>query len=355
MAGKINAFLHDFFCVFLLVALMNSSMCRSFAQDSAPDGWDIVYDFMVQDVCTDASGKVLLNISPVDGPQNCPRHRNLRVGEKLPYHKHDWANLSQRSQLPLGYQREDSFPIRTRLLGTAVAQTFDFGGGERSFGQFDHGDGGQIVVFSAQSIAIGLTEAGNGLHFFFGPQCNASQERLRILDSWVIVDNSFSPNVPGMALSRLERNMAACPDRLGSAIAQWHVAWVTFQVRTKGSDQNANLKTLISDHFAGSNFGNAPHLERFYFTRELGWTRWERWENLMRQEVPDAREKATQLSATGRCEHVEEKPEPPGEWIMIDCRQWTNIVTPSDPTGDTPNFWIDRLKVNFATSSLFAD
>ncbi len=313
---------------------------------------------MVQDVCVDKADKVLIGVSPLDGQEKCPRHRDLRVGENLPYHKHDWANLPVRPRLPAGYQRSDSFPIETRLLGTAVVQTFDFGDDGRTFGQFDegNGDGGQVVVFSARSAAFGLTEdAGAGLQFFYGPQCDAVQPGRRIFDSWIVVDRSFSLGRPGETLARLDRNLSTCPGALNYAYTRWKAKQVSFQTRSAGKEGRQTLTTLISDHFGGKSLIDAGHLERFYFRRELGLTRWERWQNLAKQERPNDRDSALKFTATGRCEHLEEQPAPSGggEWVMVDCRQWTNIVLSAAPQGDPPTFWVDNLRERPETHELF--
>ena len=352
----IRRFLHYGACVFAFAITMHRLVCPAFAEDQPPAGWDLVYDFMVQDVCTDVSGKVLPGISPVEGSAKCPYHRNLRVGERLPYHKHDWANLAVRASLPGGYQREDSFPIRTRALGIAVAQIFDFGNNERVFGQFDHGDGGQIVVFSPRSVAFGLTEdGGGGLQFFFGPQCNARERALRISDSWIVVDRSFSLNQPGHSTTRLSQNPSACPDRLNYSFTRWQVKPVHFRYKSGEKESPVDLETLISEHFGGRDVATAGHLERFYFTRELGWTRWERWQNLLQREKPDDRAHASNLANSGRCDQIEGVPASSGEWLMIDCRQWTNMVPAIELQGDPPGFWTNVLRNRTETRELFSE
>jgi hypothetical protein len=97
------------------------------------------------------------------------------------------------------------------------------------------------------------------------------------------------------------------------------------------------------------------HVERFYFTRELGGTRWERWEN--RNGTPDfSRERVAELSAqiasSGRCSPAEV---PPGgaPLVMTDCREWTRIVPPSDPRGDPPGFLLEALRARGEALDLF--
>ena len=334
--------------------------CR--AASDAPAGWELAYDYLVQDVCLDAAGLVVTGASPLDGPERCPRHRDLRVGERLPYHKHDWASRDDAPRLPAGYQRSDSFPIRSTSLGVAVVQTFDFGDPPRGFDRFDVGDGGQIAIFSPRSVSFGLTEdAGDGLQFFYGAACATGGPIERLHDSWVLVDASFARSRSGETLARITKWRDRCPDRLGNAFTRWHERTLSLHVRSAGRETRRSVTLLISDHFGGRNPELANHLERFYFARELGLLRWERWENLARpgdamvRAGVDLAAHAAALAASGRCDDIAEAPAPTGMWLMIDCRQWTNVVAPRDPVGDPPGFWVDRLRGYEASADLFAE
>lgn len=345
-------------CAMVLSAITMMALIPTAWSQEAPPGWDVVYDFLVQDVCTNASGSVLKNVSPLDPTDKCPNHRNLHKGEPLPYHKHDWANASERSGRPNGYERSDSFPVPTRLFSTVVVQTFDFGGGERKFGQFDegHGDGGQIVVFSPDSVAFGMTEDGSGgIQFFYGPKCSEQDNALRIIDSWIVVDKTFSIDRAGETLAHLTRNPHFCSKALDFSFTRWHVKPVGFRRRIDGKETVKSLTTLISDHFGGKSPDEADHLERFYFTRELGLTSWERWQNLRRAEKPSYRPQAAALATSARCAHAAEAPASSGEWLLIDCREWTNIVPADHAVGDSPDFWIKEVRSRAETQRWFAD
>lgn len=343
----------------LAAGLLGLAAARGAASD-APAGWETVYDFLVQDACVDARDRVLPGVSPLDAPARCPRHRDLRIGERLPYHKHDWASLEDRATLPAGYQRSDAFPIRSRVLGMAVAQSFDFGAPPDRFGRFDAGDGGQIALFSSASVSFGLTEdGGDGLSFFFGQACAAADAGAQLRDSWVIVARGFAPERPGATVARLTKWWNRCPDRLGYALTRWRVQTLRWRVATAGRPRTVALATLVSDHFGGRDPEHANHLERFYFTRELGNLRWERWENLARPGDPavrrDVEPRAAALARADRCDALADPPAPTGNWLMLDCRQWTMIVPPEDPAGDPPGFWVDGLASRPAAAPLFAD
>lgn len=341
----------------LLLVALTASTARA---AELPSDWRLVYDYMIQDACVGPDGALLVGVSPIDGPARCPRHRDLRVGERLPYHKHDWAELRDRAAQPTGVHRSDAFPIRTRALGLAVVQTFDFGTDPRVFGRFDAGDGGQIAIFSARTVSYGLTEdGGDGLQFFYGPACAAGDPVERLRNSWVLVDRSAETARSGTLLARLTKWSDRCPHALSNAHTRWKVRRLTVRVRSAGQDGARTFETLVSDHFGGRDPEVANHLERFYFTRALGYVRWERWENMARPGAPIARERAEEnaaaLAVSDRCDAIAEPPAATGRWIMIDCRQWTTMVPPDDPRGDPARFWVERLETLPETRALLAE
>jgi hypothetical protein len=339
----------------LLLLAAGYASCVFAAHDGVSSDWTAVYDFLVQDVCLDGNGRAVIGLSPLD--QHCNHHRDLLSDEALPYHKADWPGDEDTRRQPAGYERSDSIPLRSRLLGPLVVQTFDFGAGNgRKFGAFDHGDGGQVVAFSEDSASIILTEdGGRGLQLMAGPGCTHGQiAGPLLLDSWVIVAKGAGTMESGSALAKLRIvTDASCPAAFDYAYTEWHTATLRYRASLSG-DLTAPLLTLISSHFGGKSVTSADHLERFYFTRELGWTRWERWQNTNRNKDPDRSVRASRrLNGSRRCRPLE--PAPGGEWLMTDCREWTNIAGPDSAAGDKPEFWVERLRENPLTRELFAD
>ncbi len=94
------------------------------------------------------------------------------------------------------------------------------------------------------------------------------------------------------------------------------------------------LDAVVSEHHGGAAIAHAEHLERFYFARDLGLVRWERWENMAVSRLPDRTRMAALIAASGRCPQPVAFSDPPGaDWRMVDCRTWTNFVraTPGAP------------------------
>lgn len=306
------------------------------AQPADP-AWQGVWDYLVQSVCTDATGRPIPGQTPLDA---CPRRRTAAIGDRLPYHKRDWPGDGDRDS----YQQSDSIPIQTRM-GPAVLHTYDFGDGRRRFGEMDEGDGGQIVFFTPYAAAIGVTEDGGaGLQLFLGPSC-------RPIDSWVVVDRSFVDRPAGQTVARLTRSAARCAVRLNSAFTQWRITPVTFRTFLRGRAGEARWDTLISDHYDADTGPGAKAMERMYFTKALGYTRWEAWRNQNTLARAEDRLQAGRLQASGRCAAADAAPGP--GWLLVDCREWTRLVSSADPAGDPPFVWLERLRTAPATATLF--
>jgi hypothetical protein len=321
-----------------------------------------IRDFMIQNVCVDAAGAVLPRRSPLDGDRRCPGQRDLEPGETLPYHKHDHPSPEHAKNMPLGYQRHDSVPVATAGLGIVVEHSFDFGpGGGNRFGVFDPGsDGGDIVVLSPGAASIGATQGGGGPFGLWVGECNGGLTPAALTHSWVVAEFTASGGAPlhGEAVARLNgvlaRDAASCPQRFNSAYTSWRV--MPFRYRAApGQGEPVMLSTLVSDHYGGADPATADHVERFYFTRELGGTRWERWQNVKGNRQFSAAaiaERAAWFGATGRCS----APEPPAgaAMLLIDCREWTRIVPPIDPAGDRAGFFVEAIRARPDAPRFFA-
>ncbi len=337
--------------VSLLAALLAPAMPCAAAEILATR--QVIRDFMIQNVCVDAAGAVLAGKSPADGDPACVAQRDLQPGELLPYHKHDQPSPEQRAGAPTGYQRHDSFPVDTAGLGTVVEDLFDFGAGEgRRFGVFDTGsDGGDVAILSPGAVSIGATEDGGaGFQLFVG-ECQGAVTAAALTHSWIVAE--FNPQHPspltGETVAHLNDlttgRQTTCPSRFNAAFTTWRV--VPFRYRAlPGQGRPITLTTLISEHYGGSNPATADHVERFYFTRELGGTRWERWQNAAGDAQFSAAtiaERAAGFAGTGRCSPA---PPPAGaaHMVLIDCREWSRIVPPAAPAGDRPGFFIDAIR-----------
>jgi hypothetical protein len=340
-----------------LAAALLCAASPAWSQD-LPGSIEVVRDFMIQDVCLDRAGMVVIGHAPIAGDPACVARRDLFPGERLPYHKHDHRTQAdaRAGGAASGYQRHDGFPVETATFGDVIVQSFDFGGGDRRFGRFDDGkgDGGDIVVLSPYSAAIGATDDGGaGFQLFVGAGCRDRVTPGAIADSWIVaLLNPVGP-LRGETVAQLKDlkrgQQGDCPPRLNQAYTRWQVQPVTFRAAS-GQGTPVTLATLVSDHFGGGDPRSADHLERFYFTRELGPTRWERWQDRARSR--DADKQAAEMGASGRCSAVPPPAENPA-LVMVDCREWSSIQPPDEAHGDAPSFFAQWATIRPEAAALF--
>jgi hypothetical protein len=235
-------------------------------------------DFLIQDVCVDANDRAI----PGD-PASCPRHRDLKPLERTPFLRTD----NEAGKL---YQGITSHPVISPMPGARIpriAAPKEFGGDDptTAFRDFDlclpgvckprFRDGDDIFEAEGAFAAIvGTSDPGINGQIFIREGCSggaanpANQE-----DSWLVFPTNISANRSGSKVARL--NIVrddSCTWFYNSAYTEWRLLpqKVTF---TTGK----TLAAVMSDHFGGRSPATADHIERFYFTREYGFTRWERW------------------------------------------------------------------------------
>jgi hypothetical protein len=158
----------------------------------------------------------------------------------------------------------------------------------------------------------------------------------------------FTIGGSGETLARLTRFAEKCPDALAMSLTRWHTETIKFRVGSpSGGAEVMPLTTLVSDHFGGREVDNASHLERFYFTRELGLIRWERWQNPRRDKGSKVMDEPV---PAGKCDPIQKTPGPSEDWHMVKCRQWTNLVAPDSPAGDPPDQrFLDTAKTTLSS------
>lgn len=331
---------HGFFLKPAVVFAAALSACLpAFGQGEAPPGWSLGYDLIVQDVCVDRTDKPIAGVSPLDGHDKCPSHRNLRIGEKLPYHKQDWPQSGDVNHAQ-GYSRNDEYPTTLGALGTVVVQERTLLEQQRS--------GGGLFIFSDKFAASGFTQDPSGMQVFYGPNCDAPNPADRVKDAWIFMGRDVTIGGSGQTVARLTRFLRKCPNALASSFTRWHTETIKFRVGSPTGSQDVKpLVTLVSDHFGGRELATADHLERFYFTRELGLIRWERWQNATRAKGASVQVEPVRA---GKCDSIEKRPESDEDWHMVKCRQWTNLVAPENSAGDAPDTrFLDTAKATLSS------
>lgn len=263
-------------------------------------------DYLIQDVCARPGGAPLA-VDPFDGCPAGSSRRDLRMGEALPYHRHDQPDGAN----PQGFQRHDSFPVPGPAGAPRLVHPFDF----PPFGEQNGPDGYDVAEADGAWAAIVGTRDPTGLaQTFFGPGC-------ALADSWILAPTA-NPAASGSTVAMLrgagwERAgqpfPGACPGGRDAAYTAWR-ALPAFPFGGQGGARTRRIDAILSEHYGGADPATADHIEKFYLTRLYGLTRWERWQNGRLH--PGTTPKAAGCGGATS----------DGDFLRVDCRDWTHVV-----------------------------
>lgn len=287
-----------------------------------------IINFLTQSLCLDSSGESTNQAPYVD---DCKNMRPQRGADQAAYFKRDWPDAHYAPHYVLtGHQESDSV-LYGAENNPIVEQTLDFGGdADHEFGRFDHSDGGQVAVLVKGWASLIMTQDANtGVGWFIGEGCRYSSEEAKL--GWL----AFNRDTPTGRWAEITHHLSlqhtfTCPQKFGVAYLRYRYENVSFPFRVVEGDKVSNvarkLNVIISEHYGGTNIAEANHLERFYFARNLGLVRWERWENIALHNDPTITQRAQALASSDRCPPVEYSKAPGSNWIQVGCRNWTTIV-----------------------------
>ncbi len=180
--------------------------------------------------------------------------------------------------------------------------------------------------------AIMTEDGGAGVQWFIGPGCRAAPKSDAGLVSWIFFGRVIRPGDWQSVVAHLNRDTspAGCPTRFNTAYTRYRTDLIDMNFRIIRSKDaqiiSRKLDVIVSEHYGGDDIAHADHLERFYFARDFGLLRWERWADFAISKQPDIGRMADLIAASGRCQAARYS-EPPGpHWHMIDCRSWTMLV-----------------------------
>lgn len=246
--------------------------------EASPASHDAL-DFLIQNVCVDLQDR------PVPGdPATCPRHRDLKPMERTPFLRTD-------NEAGKVYQAITSHPVRSPHPGLRVpriAAPKEFGGDDptTAFRDLDpclpgiceppYRDGYDSLEADHDFVSIvGTSDPGINGQVFWNSACSGGvEDPSNHEDSWLSFPVRILEAPKGNKLAWLKINQGTgCPWFFNPAWTEWELLPSPF-VFTTGKA----LEAIRSDHFGGRSPARADHIERFYFTRAYGFTRWERWE-----------------------------------------------------------------------------
>jgi hypothetical protein len=348
------------------VALLAAPLAAA-AQPSAPTP---IVDVMLMTVCTDSRDSVVLGLAPTDAA--CTGARKLRPGETPPYRLFDFSAAGGACAGAAGVVSRVNQPVA--LAGVTRVVSFDRhvprsgcqpSGAGSPFGASVQGSDGQYGFIMGDDGPTGL------ISYDSTTQCRATpHSTTRFARGWVIgpatppaplvpgytaINAVLTTGVPATALQ------AACPTGGALALTDWVLDAMTFTGGLK-------LSALVSDHYsngnaAGTGPGTAQQMERTYWTKAFGLTRWEKWarSDWTGGTAPVATLAST-LKAGGTCNAPHAMPAAPAPamqvgalqsaggwsqairdattgaqytWMMVDCDDYTNLDR--NPPPDAPS------------------
>ncbi len=276
-------------------------------------------EFVIQEVCTNAAGAAV----PGD-PVTCASRRKLRLGEAIPYRRLDAG----------GWQALYSYPVRGPAGERRAMAVKVFGGNDTSgfFGDLGHRAGFDLLEVGADYVSgIRTSDSGGGDQIFWRTtDCQRA-------NGWIFFPPGLQPGGHGETRSTLKITKGpsvACPWLFH--IAPDFTVWDR-PVEPTTYTSGKRLDTVLSMHFAYGDPADPSHtndsMEKFYFTREYGFTRWEAWQT---QSGCEARVGAAE--ARERCRPSPQKicngPNTASffgkTYLRLDCRDSTFVV-PAEP------------------------
>jgi hypothetical protein len=249
---------------------------------SGPAAAERMADYMTMQVCTNAAGAVLPGVAPIDAA--CTARRPIRPGEPPPYVLRDFPPAG--ASCPAGSVIRYSVPVVR--AGVTRIVSFDAHTPNGCSPVADATIKGLSVQWhdDAYGFIMGSWSPA-GRSIYISPFCEQDAvPSHRFFRGWVIAPVELPPPCQpgyGAFLSRLAVGPAA-----GAATAAeqacpmvYHRAfhlWLLDRMAFKG----VTLTAVIAHHYAqtdadGTSPGPAQQMERTYWTREFGLTRWEKW------------------------------------------------------------------------------
>lgn len=289
-----------------------------FARPAGAMSGDDMLRFLVQAVCAESP-----KLTPLD--RGCAARRPMTENDPVHWRKHDWGGPAGPAG---GWQISDAV-LATRAGTPIVTQTFDFGdasGAPHKWGVFDRDiDGADLLRVGDEAAGAFHTRDGSPAdidgRWFVAPDCTSPGWLFFKAD---VTDSERSAVAPIGAQPGGDA-VAGCPAGFAPAYTVYRRSTISVPFLIGGAERPFRVDTIVSGHYNGPTPDTAQSpFERFFFGRDWGKYRWERWE-------PPSAENAAAAQKLGearRCPAVPAVGGPPNPgWVMVDCRHWTNLST----------------------------
>ena len=304
---------------------------------------DELLDYLIQDVCVDAGGNAIAG-----DPASCGSHRNINIGEHLPYLVTDF----DRNNNDVTYMAFSSIPMHAE---DNTLKILIFKSGQGNFDasytfSFDAARDGYDLIDTTFSEYTSIIRTSDGGCFdqMFSPDGSISSAAARA-GGWALFPYAGAPSSWAASSSatihtykvQITQNVPNCASGNSNGVTYWNApASYTFET-------GKTLQAIKEFHFASTALSSENNaLEIYYFSKEYGATRWEAW-------VPQSRCFAENGNDAGICH-----PETPStyplqgrcsvlitsstgiagldtwgnqNWVRTDCRDMTNYIAIDNP------------------------
>lgn len=294
-----------------------------FSYNNQISSGDEALDYVITDVCVDDKNQVIKG-----DPATCPKHRNLRIGERLPYILNDYDRVALRNwtsfaSVPMvGTDGKLKIMVSKHFQGMHTG----WGAGFKFSYAYDKNVTGYDLIDPSES-AISVTRTSDGGCF---DQVFYSNKPKRI-GGWIFFDRNLQDGSDNhnIRLERLEPTLpAGCPRTSGNTSGNTRDIWNAPAFRTYESGKV--LKSIITYHYAHKDLSKKSNaLERFFFTKEYGFTKWESWWPLAKCQSEQSDKSLCDLNSPthflrGRCGPSDGTAVWGNQqWIRMDCRDVT--------------------------------
>jgi hypothetical protein len=362
-----------------------------------------IADFMIMQVCVDDGGRVIPGMSPVD--RGCVRRRKIGPDDAIPYELHNFRPHARGCAGELGSIAKVNLPVErhgvTRIVSSyehdlsaecAAAGLADAAArAEPSAGDADaqagyapsggarptRGGGASVQWFDDKYGFIMGSWSPVALSSFVGATCGqGSHSSQRFAHGWVIAPTTV-PTTRGVYGYQTFRGAleAGTPDASRDCSGATHAGFTTWVRDQFTFTSNLTLDAIMSEHYsqasdAGDAPGRAEQVERTYWTKEFGVSRWEKWSRddwVNSRNGMTAQQQGQALYRSGDCDPpyvvdaavsrdlgyhrsseagaYTRQVSQPGEgshvWYMTLCEDYTNVVKPRIAVART---WLERLQ-----------
>ncbi len=303
-----------------------------------------LYDYLVQDVCLDDAGAV----TSAD-PLTCEKRRNIALGEKSPYLLTDTDYARN-----MTFQAMNSLPVRgtdgtIRILYPKLNQG-PFKTSFRMTGFVEAQDGYDLADISNSNFVSFIRTSDGGCFDQIWSRTGKRDTAAQRAGGWALFPLGSPPSQWAASQSaiikthkvQMTKGRKGCKNGSSRGITYWtHPAPAMFNT-------GKTVTAITSSHFANADLGRLDNaLERFFFSREYGFTRWEAWVPQRRCVkdhgktaafcFPGRADEQRYLSARCNRNNAGNTGVPAlnrwgnQNWVRIDCRDMTNHIALDEP------------------------